>query len=150
MAELTGRHVLAITVGAFSVIIAVNLVMAWKAVATFPGLDVPNSYVASQEFDARRQAQEALGWTMRPAYDRGRVTIAFTDANGRAVEVAALEVLIGRLTEAKDDVTPVFTYVAGRYEAAVPLERGAWMVRVKATAADGTLFEQRKQVTVGG
>ncbi|MCB6179573.1 FixH family protein [Rhodobacter sp. Har01] len=150
MAELTGRHVLAITVGAFSVIIAVNLVMAWKAVATFPGLDVPNSYVASQEFDARRRAQEALGWTMQPAYDRGRMTIAFTDATGRAVEVASLEVLIGRLTEAKDDVTPDFTYVAGQYEAEVPLAAGTWMVRVKAIAADGTLFEQRKRVTVGG
>lgn len=150
MAEITGRHVLAVTVGAFSVIIAVNLVLAWKAVATFPGLDVANSYVASQEFDAKRKAQVALGWTMQPAYDRGRVTIAFTDKDGHAVEVKQLEVLIGRLTEAKDDVTPEFTYVAGRYEAKVPLEAGTWMVRVKATAADGTAFEQRRKMTVKG
>jgi nitrogen fixation protein FixH len=56
MAEITGRHVLAITVGAFGLIIAVNVVMAWKAISTFPGLEVENSYVASQEFD-RREAR---------------------------------------------------------------------------------------------
>ena len=54
--ELTGRHVLAITLAAFGVIIAVNMVMAVKAVSTFPGLETPNSYVASQEFDRDRQA----------------------------------------------------------------------------------------------
>ncbi len=46
---------------AFAVIIAVNLVLAFKAVRTFPGLEVENSYVASQTFDAERTAQEALG-----------------------------------------------------------------------------------------
>ena len=41
MGELTGKHVLGITVGAFTVIIAVNMLMAFKAVSTFPG---PVSY----------------------------------------------------------------------------------------------------------
>ena len=59
--ELTGRHVLAITLAAFGVIIAVNMVMAVKAVSTFPGLETPNSYVASQRFDRDRAAQAALG-----------------------------------------------------------------------------------------
>jgi len=150
MAELTGKHVLAISVGAFAVIIGVNLVLAWQAVATFPGLDVPNSYVASQEFDERRAAQEALGWTMTPKFDRGRVTIAFTDKAGHPVQVTALDVLIGRTTEAKDDVTPAFTYVGGVYEAEVPLGQGRWMIRVRANAADGTLFEQRRTLSIAG
>ena len=60
MRELTGRHVLAITCGAFGVIIAVNLVMAWKAVSTFPGVEVASSYAAGVGFDARRAAQVAL------------------------------------------------------------------------------------------
>ena len=62
--ELTGRHVLAITLAAFGVIIAVNMVMAFKAVSPFPGLETPNSYVASQVFDRERTAQAALGWTV--------------------------------------------------------------------------------------
>ena len=59
--KLTGWHVLAIFVGAFGVIIGVNVALAWNAVATFPGLEVDNSYIASQTFDDRREAQEALG-----------------------------------------------------------------------------------------
>jgi nitrogen fixation protein FixH len=60
--ELTGGKVLAIFVGAFGVIIAVNLFMAYSALSTFPGLEVQNSYVASQGFNARLAKQRALGW----------------------------------------------------------------------------------------
>ena len=150
MAEITGRHVLAITVGAFGLIIAVNVVMAWKAISTFPGLEVENSYVASQEFDARREAQEKLGWTVATAHERGKVKLSITDATGAPVEVASLEVLIGRPTEARDDVRPAFTFVGGLYEADVPLEPGQWMLKLVATAKDGTLFEQRFDLMVAG
>ena len=51
-APLTGRKVLLIAVVAFGVIIGVNVLMAVKAISTFPGLEVQNSYVASQVFDA--------------------------------------------------------------------------------------------------
>ena len=51
--KFTGKHALAVFVGAFGVIIAVNLVLAYNAVKTFPGLEVKNSYVASQEFNER-------------------------------------------------------------------------------------------------
>ena len=53
--ELTGRHVLVITLCAFGTIIAVNVFMAVMAVGTFPGLEVKNSYVASQTFDRDRE-----------------------------------------------------------------------------------------------
>ena len=62
--QLTGRHVALIFGGAFSVIIAVNLALAYNAVHTFPGLEVKNSYVASQSFDKDRDAQLALGWSV--------------------------------------------------------------------------------------
>lgn len=150
MSEITGRHVLAITVGAFGIIIAVNVLMAWKAVSTFPGLETTNSYVASQEFDARRAAQEALGWTLDVTHDRGRVRIAFTGRDGHPVQVADLSVLIGRTTEAKDDVTPPFTFLGDAYEAEVPLANGYWMVKVTAHAMDGTLFEKRIDILVKG
>mgnify|MGYP001760938923 FL=1 len=65
---LTGKHVLAITLVAFGVIIGVNVLMAVKAVGTFPGLEVANSYVASQDFDRERAAQAALDWTVTPDY----------------------------------------------------------------------------------
>ena len=150
MAEITGKHVLAVTVGAFAVIIGVNLTLAYKAVSTFPGLEVQNSYVASQGFNARKAAQEALGWTMTPAYQDGRMTLAFHGADGRPVEVQDLQVLVGRTTEASEDRFPAFAFEGDRYAAEVPLNQGKWMVKVTARAADGTLFEQRSELFVKG
>lgn len=150
MAELTGKHVFAITTSAFAVIIGVNVLLAVKAVTTFPGLEVDNSYVASQGFNTRKAAQEALGWTMIPAYDQGRMTLAFTDAQGQPVAVSNLEVLVGRTTETTDDTFPAFTRDGDLYAADVPLHQGKWMVKVTASSADGTLFEQRSELFVKG
>lgn len=150
MAELTGRHVFGITAAAFAVIIGVNLLLAVKAVSTFPGLEVGNSYVASQGFNDRKAAQEALGWQMAPGYAGGRMTLAFRDRAGVPVAVNELQVLVGRTTEAASDVWPVFAAVGDGYEAEVVLARGKWMVKVTARAADGTLFEQRSELQVRG
>lgn len=150
MAEITGRHVFAITTGAFAVIIGVNVLLAWKAVSTFPGLEVENSYVAGQGFDQRKSAQEALGWVMTPSYAKGRIELAFHDPAGAPVKVRDLQVLIGRATEAKDDVMPIFALSGAIYAADVALDQGKWMIKVKATATDGTLFEQRSELFVRG
>lgn len=148
MAELKGRHVLAICVGAFGVIIAVNVFMAVQAVRTFPGLEVANGYVASQSFDADRKAQEALGWTVTPDYAGGKLRVMVTDAEGLPAMVRTLDVLVGRTTEAKDDMVPVFTRVAGVWQADVALARGKWMLKVEAEAPDGTKFRQRLDLFV--
>ena len=150
MTELTGKHVFAITASAFAVIIGVNLVLAFQAVSTFPGLEVDNSYVASQGFNARKAAQETLGWSMTPGYEQGRMTLAFHGADGQPVQVQDLQVLVGRTTEAKDDAFPVFVQDGAVYAAEVPLHKGKWMVKVTARSPDGTLFEQRSEIYVKG
>lgn len=150
--ELKGWHVLVITCSAFAIIIGVNLLMAYKAISTFPGLEVQSSYVASQDFDSDRAAQIALGWTLTPGYDLAKqeLSLRFTDKAGAPVTVAALEVLLGRTTEAKDDSNPVFQQVAGVYVANVALTKGKWMLHVEAKAPDGTLFQQRIDLYVKG
>ena len=150
MAELTGKHVFAITAGAFGVIIAVNLVLAYQAVNTFPGLEVKNSYVAGQGFNERKAAQEALGWQVAPVYADGRISLAFTDRDGLPVRVADLQVLVGRTTSTVDDAQPEFTMTGDVYSAPLDLARGKWMVKVTAVAPDGTLFEQRTELFVQG
>lgn len=150
MTELTGKHVLAITVGAFAVIIGVNLLLAFKAVSTFPGLEVQNSYVASQGFNARKAAQEALGWSLAPSYLDGRIDLAFTDRDGLPVAVEDLDVLIGRTTSTADDARPRFVKAGDVYTAQLALGPGKWMVKVTARSADGTLFEQRSELFVRG
>lgn len=148
--EFTGRHALMVFVGAFGVIIAVNVALAYNAIRTFPGLEVANSYVASQEFDARRDAQEALGWTVKVGYAGGLVMMAITDRSGRSVRAAQMEATIGRATERQDDVAPAFDFDGTAYVAPAELRPGKWDLRLKALAEDGTEFTQRLVFFVKG
>jgi nitrogen fixation protein FixH len=143
--SITGVKFLGFMVGVFGLIIGVNLVLAFSAVDTFPGLEVDNSYVASQSFDADAKAQRALGWTVTPSYDskESALDLAFTNAKGEPVKVRSLTVLVGRPTESKDDVTPRFVIEGGVYRAVAALHPGKWMMHVEAQAEDGTLFHQR-------
>lgn len=141
--EFTGRHALIVFVSAFGVIIAVNLALAWSAVSTFPGLEVKNSYVASQEFDVRRAAQEALGWDVSARAQDGQVILSIRDAEGAPVEVARLYAVLGRATHVKDDVEPPFVFDGTAYVAPAELEPGNWNIRLSATAQDGTEFTRR-------
>lgn len=152
MREITGRHVLFVTVSAFALIIGVNVLMAWKAISTFPGLEVKNSYVASQTFDADRAAQEALGWVLTPEYDAAtqELRLAFTDKGGQPVLLRDLDVLVGRPTEVAEDQRPGFARDAGVYVAKAALTEGKWMLQVEAHAEDGTLFRQRIDLFVKG
>ncbi|MGB3316852.1 MAG: FixH family protein [Albidovulum sp.] len=148
--ELTGRKVFAITASAFTVIIGVNVVMAVQAVRTFPGLEVRNSYVASQSFEAERAAQEALGWTLTDSYADGELRLSFRDAGGLPVKVEGLSATIGRTTEAASDIVPEFAWRNGDYIAPADLAPGKWMVLLEAFAADGTRFHQRLDMFVSG
>ena len=146
--ELTGRKVFFIAAGAFGVIIAVNVTLAVLAVETFPGLEVKNSYVASQTFDADRAAQEALGWSTTAGIKDKILTISFTGRSGYPVEVKTLEATVGRPTHVRDDVAPEFVYHDGTFTAPVDLAPGKWDIRLVATAPDGTPFRQRIVLTI--
>lgn len=141
--ELTGRHVAMIFGGMFGVIITVNLTLAFNAVSTFPGLEVKNSYVASQTFDENRVSQESLGWSVLAQARAGQVSLSVTDADGTPVEVTKLDATLGRATHVKDDSTPDFKFDGTRYVASADLAPGNWNIRMVAEAADGTIFRQR-------
>ncbi|MCA2013157.1 FixH family protein [Cereibacter sphaeroides] len=140
---LTGRGVLAITVSAFGVIIAVNLVMAYFAVETFPGLEVRNSYVASQGFNDRMRAQQALGWTTEADLTGGTLRVRVTDASGAPAPVAAITAVLGRPTTEREDVTPALAFDGEAFVADVEADYGNWDLRITAEAADGTAYTYR-------
>ena len=146
--EITGRHVAIGFIAAFGLIIAVNVVMAVSAVKTFPGLEVKNSYVASQQFDERKAAQEALGWTVRAELHGPDLVLSITDKSGAPVEVRELKAVLGRPTHVKDDQEPPFRYNGTAYVAPVALEDGNWDVRMVAIAEDGTEFRKRVKMDV--
>ena len=146
--EFTGRHMAIVTVSAFGVIILVNLAMAYSAIKTFPGLEVKNSYVASQNFDERRDAQTALGWSVRADATGGLVILTITDANGTPVEVKNLDAIVGRATHVRDDISPAFEFDGTAYVAPVELGAGNWNIRMTARAFDDTEFTQRVVLNV--
>ena len=148
--EIKGWHVAMMFCSAFAVIISVNLLLAWKAVATFPGLEVKNSYVASQSFDAKRQAQQALGWRVAATMDGSALSLTIEDSAGRSVEPARLIVTVGRATHVADDFTPEFTFNGRAHIAPVDLAPGTWRLRLRAVSADGTAFEQVLPIQVRG
>lgn len=141
--KLTGWHALAIFGGCFAVIISVNLVLAYSAVKTFPGLEVKNSYVASQEFDVRRAEQEALGWNVYAEAKGGLLILSIKDDQGKPVQAGSLDAVLGRATHVQDDRTPDFAFDGRDYVARETLAPGNWNIRMKATSLDGVPFEQR-------
>ena len=61
--QFTGKHMLAIMLGFFAVVLAANMTMVYFARHSWTGLVVENSYVASQQFNAKMaetRAQAAL------------------------------------------------------------------------------------------
>ena len=141
--RLKGWHVLTGFVGAFGIIITVNLVMATQAIRTFPGLETKNSYVASQSFDADRAAQEALGWEASAGFEDDSLVLRFDSAAG-PVQPVITRAVLGRATIASQDRTPVFAWDGTGYVAHVPeLDDGKWDLRLEARAEDGTLFRRR-------
>ncbi|MCR9155980.1 MAG: FixH family protein [Rhodobacteraceae bacterium] len=141
--KLTGWHALAIFGSCFAVIISVNLVLAYSAVKTFPGLEVKNSYVASQNFDVRREEQQSLGWEVYAEAKGGLLILSITDTQGRPVQAGKLDAVLGRATHVQDDRTPEFAFDGRAYVARETLAPGNWNIRMKATSLEGVAFEQR-------
>lgn len=145
---ITGPKFFAIIASFFVVIISVNLVLAYQAIATFPGLEVDNSYVASQTFDRDRDAQLALGWTVDAVVHQNELQLSITDSTGAPVQVTDVTGTFGRATEVRDDQIPTFVFDGTLYRAPVQTSGGNWNLRLVAHAADGTLFQQRIVVLV--
>ena len=145
---ITGPKAFAIFSSFFLVIIAVNVVMAFEAVHTFPGLEVDNSYVASQSFDAEKKAQEALGWTTHAAIEGDTLALRIAGPDGKPVQGATVSAVLGRATVETADQTLAFAFDGQAWHAPVRMARGHWELRIEAVAADGTPFRQRLDLMV--
>lgn len=133
--EFTGKHMLAVLVTGFGIVVAVNFTMATFAVKGFNGVVVENSYVASQNYNGwldRARAQEALGWsaTMARAPD-GRLTIATGGVPASATVDAMLRRPMGDSTVTHLALRPRGD---GAYASADPLPAGRWIVRLTVSA----------------
>ncbi|MFN3664163.1 FixH family protein [Yoonia sp.] len=144
--QFTGRHMLAVMLSSFGIIITVNLGMAYMAISTFPGVEARSTYVASQTFEVNRAAQDALGWDVVATLDDGLLTLAITDQAGQPVQPRVIKAIFGRATHTGEDHTPDFTWTGTTLTAMVPSRDGYWNLRLELEAENGTIFRRRIQL----
>ncbi len=145
--EFTGWHMLGLMVGGFGIIIAVNLTLAWQAIATFPGVEARNSYQVSQSFQADRAAQDALHWDVSAVIGDGELIVTILDDRGTPVEAEVTRAILGRATNTSQDSTPEFTWNGTSMVAPVAMHDGYWNLRLELIAPDGTKFRRRFPLT---
>lgn len=141
-----GRHMAAILVAFFGVVILVNLVNARYASSSFGGEVVDNSYVASQQFNRwldEAQSEKSLGWdevtTWRPD---GRVIVAVKGAPAGTVVNAMARHPLGRLP----DRAMTFDSVGrGRFLSRQALPDGRWELRLT-LAAEGHVWRREERL----
>lgn len=147
MKKINGWHVFGIFAFGFGTIIAANVTLAWNAIRTFPGLEVKNSYVASQSFQIDRAAQIALGWDVAARLEGDQLILTIVQ-DGVSIEPQIESAVFGRATSVVADQTPEFEFDGTSFVARVIAGEGNWNLRLKARAADGTQFRQRIIVKV--
>ena len=131
----TGRHMAAVLIAFFGVVIAVNVLMARLAISTFGGVVVENSYVASQQFNRwldEAQAEHDLGWRADIGHaSDGTITVVLHGVPaGAAVQGEAWHPL-GR---APDKVLHFHADAAG-YRSDETVVGHRWRIRVEVRAA---------------
>ncbi|MEM6422441.1 MAG: FixH family protein [Pseudomonadota bacterium] len=127
--RLTGRHVLVITVTAFTIIIGANMALVVAATSSFPGLVVDNSYRAGVGWNDRGAAQNALGWTVGVGYSaEGGLAVSIRDAEGEAVHGVAVDAVVGRPATSVEDVALTLEDDGAVHRAPVTLAPGMWRV----------------------
>ncbi|MEE4316438.1 MAG: FixH family protein [Erythrobacter sp.] len=134
--EFTGKHMLAVFIAGFGIVIAVNLFMAYRAVGGFHGVVVENSYVASQNFNQwldQAEASRALGWEVRPERRAdGRVLLV----TGAVPESAEITAELRRPLGAKDFASLTFAPIGQeRWLSNEAVAEGRWTMRIAITAA---------------
>lgn len=150
--QFTGRHMLMAMLGFFGVIVTVNVVMAVSASTTWTGLVVPNSYVASQEFQAKQDAavrQRALGWHAELAFADGRISLTVVDGAGLAIELGKVTLQVNRPVGGHDDQQLVLARSErGAYEAPLQLASGVWELNVTAAETPEGPFALHERLVV--
>lgn len=129
--RFTGRHMAAVMVAGFGVVVAVNVSMAMMATHGFGGVVVENSYVASQKFNGwleESRREQALGWNAAITRDsEGRLEVVTRQVPAGAQVSAQTRRPLG----APETVRLDFAQAGqGRFVSTSPLPGGRWIVRL--------------------
>lgn len=152
---LRGIHVFWCVATFFAVVIAVDAFFIARAVGTFPGEQVKNSYVLGLDYNhelERREAQLQRGWTAEAGLVGGMVPTLLVRLKSAAGPVTGLKVEVDMILPGKGATTLTLAERApGEYAGAVVMD-GAHRaeLEISATEPDGTtpVFEATKVLQV--
>lgn len=134
--QFTGRHMLAIMIVFFGVIIAVNITLAVFASRSWTGLVVENTYVASQRFNqkmAETRAQAALGLSSLLTFESGRLRYRVNDRDGNGVNLNAVTAKVMHpVDDREDQILVLHREGDGSYLASVAIPDGVWLAEIEA------------------
>ncbi len=134
--QFTGKHMLAIMLGFFAVVLAANMTMVYFARHSWTGLVVENSYIASQEFNEKTQkleAMEAVDVHPDVTFEAGTLRVRLHTRAGEPVMARNVKLAIGRPSnEGQDRVVDLTERASGTFEAPQDLALGQWTGSVTA------------------
>ncbi|MEM6678585.1 MAG: FixH family protein [Pseudomonadota bacterium] len=134
--EITGRHVLAICVTGFGIVIAANMALVFAATGTFPGTVVDNPYHAGVGWNARADAQASLGWDVMAQYDGKELAVSVAGTDGTPVRGLVVDAIVGRPATDDQDQALALMPAAEGYSAPVTLGSGTWRVAITAEGGE--------------
>lgn len=141
----TGRMALALFVGFFAVVFAVNGYMMRMALKTHSGLVANEPYRKGLKYNERIAAdamQAELGWSSDISFspDARRLVVRLADPKGEAVDGMKLRAQLGRPSTSLQDLELDLVPVApGRYESVLPdrFEAGVYIASLDVAAPRG-------------
>ncbi|MBL4870808.1 MAG: FixH family protein [Robiginitomaculum sp.] len=122
----TGRHMLILMVSFFGVIVAVNVFMMYKAVTTFRGEDVKQSYRQGLDYNktlSKRAKQMARGWSANININGHILSLRLQDENGLPVRGLKVEGVLKHPVETDLDTLLLFEFNTNtdHYVATLPM-----------------------------
>ena len=134
-----GRHVLLALIAFFGVMVLVNALFLYFAVATFSGGDASNAYSKGLHYNERLVAaklQGERGWRSELAYDdkTGRLSLKVLDRAAAPVNGLQVVADLERPATDREDRNVVLKELGeGVYATTVGLAPGAWVVVIESS-----------------
>ena len=159
--RLTGWHILGFFLLFFGVVFGANGYMAYQAISTFSGIEIPDAYQKGRAYNhnlAAMDAQQKLGWTadiqekllLGPG-NKTHLKVHFADAKGAPLTTLHVNGTFWRpVAEGGDRKLALVQTAPGIYEGDADLAwTGNWIIRVAAEGPQGEKFVQEKRVLIG-
>lgn len=150
----TGRHMALVMILFFGTIISVNLTMAWFARSSWSGLVAENTYVASQEFNAKAALSrkiEASGVKGTLTVDDNAITYQLTAPKPGEAVASRVHLTFRRpVGDHQDFDIELADAGNGSFAGSHDVLPGQWIVEAEAFKGSEVVMHEAVRVMVGG